>query len=56
LLATIQPTITSATNLTVNTLTATKVVRNAIETVGIVDQLAAKSNWIFLAAAQPILY
>ena len=37
LLATKQPTNTSATNLTVNTLTATKVVSNTIETVGIMD-------------------
>jgi hypothetical protein len=49
LLATKQPTITSATNLTVNTLTATKVVSNTLETVGIMDQLAVNSNWVILA-------
>ena len=45
MLATKQPTITSATNLTVNTLTATKAVSNTIETVGVMDQLMIKSNW-----------
>ena len=46
LIATKQPLITSATNLTLNTLTATKVVSNTLETVGIMDQLAVKSNWV----------
>ena len=56
LLATTQPTITSATNLTVNTLTATKLISNSLEVVGITDQITIKSNWVILATAIPILY
>ena len=45
MLAAKQPTITSATNITVNTLTATKLISNTLEVVGITDQITIKSNW-----------
>ena len=54
--ATKNPLITSATNLTVNSRTATKLISNTLEVVGITDQITIKSNWVILATDLPILY